>query len=125
MEAAARRYVAVMMDRTPASIAEPFWLPVHGETRIPLPALPEFVALLRARGRAPDVRTVERTERAFTDRAQALDLLRRQTWVLPDSLKDRRLQEVLDERIVERPDGRFALREAASLNVGVVTWDEA
>ncbi len=122
LEGAATTCVAVMMDRTPASIAEPFWPPVHGEPRIPLPAMPEFVALLRARGRSPEVRLVERTERAYVDRDQALGLLRRQTWVRPDSDKDRQLQALLDERVIERPDGRIALRDAPELQVGLVTW---
>ena len=47
--AAARRCVAVLMDRQPSSIADPFWPPIHGEARVALPALPEFVDLLRAR----------------------------------------------------------------------------
>jgi hypothetical protein len=111
-----------MMDRTPASVAEPFWPPVHGEPRIPLPAMPEFVSLLRARGRSPDVRLVERTERAYVDREQALGLLRRQTWVRPDGEKDRRLQALLAERSIGRPDGRIALRDAPELQIGIVTW---
>ena len=122
LEEAAVTCVAVMMDRTPASIAEPYWPPIHGEPRIPLPAMPEFVALLRARGRSPDVRVVERTERAYVDRDQALGLLRRQTWVRPDSEKDRRLRSLLDERTIERPDGRIALRDAPELQVGLITW---
>src|SRR4029077_17446814 len=88
MEASARRLcVAVMMERTPASVAEPFWRPVHGEERVPLPALPAFVELLSARGRAPEVRMVERGDRSFPDRAGAIGFLRRQTWVAVDGPK--------------------------------------
>lgn len=123
MEAATRRLcVAVMMERTPASVAEPFWPPVHGEERIPLPALPAFVDLLAARGRAPEVRMVERGDRSFPDRDAALGFLLRQTWVAPDGPKGRRLQELLDERLVARPDGTFVLRDVPDLAVGVVTW---
>jgi len=44
MEGAARRLcVAVLMERQPASVADPFWPPVHGESRVTLPALPEFL----------------------------------------------------------------------------------
>jgi CTP:molybdopterin cytidylyltransferase MocA/SAM-dependent methyltransferase len=122
LEAAAATCVAVMMDRTPASVAEPFWPPVHGEARIPLPAMPEFVALLRARGRSPEVRLVESTARSYVDRDQALGLLRRQTWVRPDGEKDRLLQALLDERTIQRPDGRIALRDVPELQIGIVTW---
>ena len=53
MEAAAERLcVAVLMERQPSSIADPFWPIVHGEERIPLPALPEFLTVLTARDRA-------------------------------------------------------------------------
>ncbi len=53
MEAATRdRCVAVLTDRSPASVADPFWPLVHGEERVPLPALPELVELLR--GPRPD-----------------------------------------------------------------------
>ncbi len=124
MEAAVRRLcVAVMMERTPASVAEPFWPPVHGQERIPLPALPAFVDLLSARGRSPEVRMVERGDRSFPDRDTALGFLRRQTWVQPDGAKDRVLQGQLDERLVPRPDGTVTLRDVPDLAVGVITWE--
>jgi CTP:molybdopterin cytidylyltransferase MocA len=123
LEAAARRLcVAVMMERTPASVAEPFWPPVHGQERIPLPALPAFVELLHARGRAPEVHMVEREDRSFPDRDGALGFLRRQTWVAVDGPKDRRLQALVDEHLVRRPDGTITLRDVPELAVGVVTW---
>ena len=123
MEAAAgRQCVAVLMDRTPASIAESFWPAVHDQSRIPLPALEEFAGLLRARGRTPEIRMVERVERTFADRDQALALLRRQTWVAPDADKDRRLQALLDDRLEELPDGGFTVRGIPGLEIGIVTW---
>jgi CTP:molybdopterin cytidylyltransferase MocA/ubiquinone/menaquinone biosynthesis C-methylase UbiE len=123
MEAAAGRLcVAVMTDRTPAALAEAYWPIVHGEARIPLPAMPAFVDLLRARGQAPEVRTVDRMERFFGSRDEALALLRRQTWVAPDGPKDRRLQAALRERIAARPDGSVSLTDAPVLQLGVATW---
>src|SRR4029079_18696050 len=51
LEAAADRLcVAVLMTRAPASAADPFWPPVHGEDRIALPALPDLLELLAAPG---------------------------------------------------------------------------
>jgi CTP:molybdopterin cytidylyltransferase MocA len=124
LEASARRLcVAVMMERTPASVAEPFWPPVHGEERIPLPALPAFVELLGARGRAPEVRMVERGDRSFPDRDGVIGFLRRQTWVAVDGPKDRRLQAMLDERLVPRPDGTVGVRDVPDLAIGLVTWE--
>ena len=123
MEAAVTRLcVAVMMERTPASVAEPFWPRVHGEPRIPLPALPEFVALLRSRGRDPVVRTVHREQRSFPDRDTALGFLRRQTWVEPDGARDRILQAELDRRMVPTADGGVTFRHIHDLVAGIVIW---
>ena len=123
MEAAATRLcVAVMMERTPASVAEAFWPAVHGEPRIPLPALPAFVDLLSARGRTPTVRTVQREPRSFPDRAGALNFLRRQTWVEPDGARDLRLQAELDRRLITMPDGTVTLRGVHDLTVSIVSW---
>ena len=56
MEAAARRLcVAVLMERAPASAAEPFWEAVHGEQRLRLPGLADFLRLLLDRGRLFEV----------------------------------------------------------------------
>ena len=123
MEAASDRLcVAILMDRTPAAAAEAFWPLVHGEERIPLPALDAFVGLLRARGREPEVRIVERSVRGYADRAAVLALLRRQTWVEPDRARDLQLQAALDERLAPQPDGTVAIAGAPSLAIGLVTW---
>ena len=55
----------MLTDRSPASVADPFWPLVHGEDRVPLPALPDLVELLRARGREPVVTVVERSPRTL------------------------------------------------------------
>ena len=65
---------------------------------------------------------VERGERSFPDRDAALGFLRRQTWVGPDGPKDRRLQALLDERLIPRPDGTVGIRDVPDLAVGIVTW---
>src|SRR5215212_8415109 len=57
---ASRQCVAMLTDRSPASVADPFWPLVHGVERVPLPAMPELEALLRARGRTPEIKRVER-----------------------------------------------------------------
>ncbi len=123
MERATRREcLAVLMERSPASAAEAFWPPVHGERRIALPALPAFVDLLAARGRDPSVEMVESSRRRWASRDEIVPFLRRQTWVEPGSVKDRRLLELLDEWLVEAPDGGFELSVAGDLRIGLVTW---
>jgi molybdenum cofactor cytidylyltransferase len=122
MEAAARRLcVAVLMERQPSSIADPFWPPIHGEEREPLPALGSFVELLRARGRDPDVRMVERRPRAFASHDELARFIRRQLWVEEGGEKDGRMLELLDAWTVEL-DGGIGLRDQRPLEVGVVTW---
>ncbi|MHB8459208.1 MAG: NTP transferase domain-containing protein [Candidatus Limnocylindrales bacterium] len=120
--AAARMCVAILMERTPAAVAEAFWPIVHGEDRIPLPALDAFVALLQARGRDPEFRIVEWSVRGYADRTVALALLRRQTWVEPGGTRDLRLQAALDERLSALPDGTVSIDGAPSLSIGLVTW---
>ncbi|TMC66457.1 MAG: class I SAM-dependent methyltransferase [Chloroflexi bacterium] len=122
MEAAARRTcVAVLMDSTPASVAAPFWPPVHGEPRVPLPAMPEFVGLLRARGREPHVAEAQREPRRFESREALEASLRRQLWIADGGEKERRYRELLDRLVVE-DDGHFGLAGQGPLPVRVVTW---
>lgn len=123
MERAARREcVAILMERNPAVIAEPFWPPLHGETRIALPALSAFVDLLRARGRTPTVDIVESSRRTWTSRAEVEAYVRRQTWVAPGSPKDARMQELLDEWVARNDDGTVEISVAEPLRVGLVAW---
>jgi len=114
--------VAILMERNPAAMAEPFWPPIHGEARIALPALPAFVDLLRARGREPTVDMVESSRRRWASRDELVPYVRRQTWVAPGSAKDRRMQELLDEWLVTNADGTVELSVAEPLRVGLVAW---
>jgi SAM-dependent methyltransferase len=122
MEGATRRLcVAVLMERQPASVADPFWPPVHGEARVALPALPEFVELLRERGRDPDVTVVQREPRTFDSRTELEGFLRRQLWIADGGDKERRYRAALEELVVER-DGGFGLRDQEPMPVGVMVW---
>src|SRR5215471_5183604 len=61
VEASARRLcVAVLVTPSPPHAAEPFWPPIHGEARVPLPSLTEFLVLLLSRGRLFDLRLCAR-----------------------------------------------------------------
>ena len=120
--ATTRECLAVLMERSPASLAEPFWPPIHGEARIALPALPAFVDLLVARGRKPEVTTLESARRRLGSRDQIEGFVRRQTWTAPGSEKDRRMHELIDEWLVQTDDGGFDLTIAHPLTVGLVAW---
>lgn len=122
MEQGARRLcVAVLMDRSPASVAEPFWPVVHGEERVPLPALGELVALLRARGRIPEERRIAWAGRTWPDDDAALDWLRSQLWIRPDSALDDRLRDAF-ERLAIRDDDGVRLPHGPRA-VALVTWE--
>jgi SAM-dependent methyltransferase len=121
LEAASRRLcVAVLFERPPTSPVDALWPEVHGEPRATLPALPELLALLAARGRPPALRLVEREPAEPGTLEELLPRARRQLWTRPGSPKDRRLVELLERR-ARRPAGRYALPTDAG-RVGVVTW---
>jgi nicotine blue oxidoreductase len=123
MERAARRLcVAMLMGRQPSAVADVFWPSVWGEERVPLPALPEFLELLRALGRSPTVEWLDRPGRRFGSRDELAGYLRRQLWVAPGSEADARFLAALEDEIVEGEDGLVGLRGQSPLPLGVVTW---
>jgi SAM-dependent methyltransferase len=122
MEAATRtRCVAMLTDRSPASVADPFWPLVHGEERVSLPALPEFVELLRARGRDPRVDIVERSLRTFDSVPALTAFLRRQLFIAEGREKDVHFRAILPEHISRR-DGGWTLTERPAGSLGIVVW---
>ena len=120
LEAASRRLcVALLMERVPASAADPFWPPVHGEERVP-PALPDAVELLTARGRNPTETRIPIEPRRFESREELEGFVRRQLWIAPDGPKERRFQAALDDLTEQTADG-WTLKGRSASNVGVVT----
>jgi hypothetical protein len=119
--ASGRSCVAVLMARVPASAADPFWPPVHGEERVPLPALPDMLELLRARGRTPETVRVPIEPRRFESRDVLEGFVRRQLWIDPAAPKERRFQAALDDLAEETADG-WSLPGREANDVGVVTW---
>lgn len=123
MEAAARRLcIAVLMDQSPASVAAPFWPLVHGQTRVPLPALPQLVELLAARGSEPRVIHVTSERRRWSDRDELIAFLRRQLWTAPGSPADARLLASLNEMVAVDDDGTISIPAAPTLAIGIVNW---
>jgi hypothetical protein len=121
MEASAgRRCVAMLTQPSPPHLAERFWPPIHGEPRVPLPALAEFLVLLLARGRLFDLRIVEREAMSHGDPHAPLAWLYQQLFVGPDTAKGQRLAALAREAITER-EGRWAL-SWDPVPLGIVTW---
>lgn len=122
LEVAPRRMcVAILTDHSPASVADAFWPLVHGEERVALPALPELVEVLQARGRSPIVTRVPRPPRTFDSRDALAAFLRRQLFIRERGEKASRFQAVLGERVMER-DGGWTLADPPAGEIGLVTW---
>ena len=129
LEGTARRLcVAVLMDRMPASAADPFWPLVHGEARLSLPALPDFIDLLAARGRVVSVHRITGEARRFDTREALEGFVRRQLWIDVAGPKESRFQAALDELAIRvgdgrgRDDGGWTIRDRAPVDTGFVTW---
>jgi methyltransferase family protein len=121
MEASARRLcVAVLVTPSPPHPAEKFWPPIHGEARVSLPALTEFLVLLLARGRLFELRLCEREPFTHADQDGPFRWLYQQLFVAPDTVKGRRLASLAREAITSR-GGRWAL-SWDPVPVGIVTW---
>jgi SAM-dependent methyltransferase len=122
MEASARRLcVAVLLEDSPAARFAPFFQAAHGEARILLPALGDFLALLLARGRLFEVSLSERGAMRFPAVEDALGMIRRQTWTQPGSEKDHRA-EAAARAALAQSDGGFNFDGRPS-RVGVVSWE--
>lgn len=119
-QAARRRCVAVMGQSAMTTIASLYWERIHGEERISLPALPELLVLLVARGRLPSVRLVSRPPVSFESVDEALAMARRQLWLREGSQKDERLRAMLADDLDESA-GRYAF-EWEPTRVGIVSW---
>lgn len=115
--ATSKRCFASMMDRAPSSGFERLWLEVHGEERISLPAMREFIHLLLARGVAPDVHIYKRDVHQHTP-DEIRRSARRRLWLSEDSEKDQKLQRLLDDAFASGTE-RFERRSVVSL----ISWE--
>lgn len=121
LEAHTRRLCAVMLyDRTPLMYFAPLWDLVHGEPRVQLPGLREFMALLFARGKAPSLTTITLPQRGFEDVETLHRASRRPLWVLPDTPEDERLARAVRDLAVPVEGGVGLTSQPRVLSL--VTW---
>jgi SAM-dependent methyltransferase len=120
--ATARLCVAMLTDRSPASVADPFWPVVHGMERVPLPALPDLAELLRARGREIRIQEVERAPRTFDSFDGLATFVRRQLWIADDGAKERRFRDALAGMARELDDDGWTLATPPVGAIGILTW---
>jgi len=118
--AAARRCVAVLGESAMTTVATLFWKEIHDEPRVRLPALPELLDLLAARGRSPQVRYVERVPPTFASLDEAIEMARRQLWLRRSSSKDFKMRHLVADTVTES-DGHFAFEWSPS-KIGIVSW---
>jgi hypothetical protein len=115
MEAhASRMCVAVMFERAPISEWAPLWRAVHGEDRILLPGMGEFVSLLFARGRTPEIRLLSLAPRTYESRERPI-------WVLEGSAEDAKLARAVSELAVDVPGG--VVLNPGPRRLGIITWE--
>ena len=120
-EAQARQgCVAVLGESAMQTAATLFWERIHGEPRVRLPALPELLVLLAARGRSPEVTLVDRTPPTFANAEDAHAMARRQLWLKEGSAKEGELRDMVSQTATQR-DGRFAF-EWTPTRIGIVSW---
>ena len=123
-EACARRHcVAVVGEGAMTTAAALLWEPIHGEQRVALPALPELITLLLARGRLPTVGLAERQPPAMASLDELIDATRRQLWVRTGSAKDERLVALVTQQATEGEPG-WAL-DWRPTRIGIVAWEPA
>lgn len=121
MEASARRLcVAVLLSESPAAQAARLWPAVHGVERNLLPALPEFLTLLLARGKLFSVWLGERQAPSYASLENIEGFALNQLFVEKDGPGAAKLRAALPALAKER-DGRFYLSDRAT-PLGVVTW---
>ena len=116
------RLLVLMFVDSPQSELTELWRTIHGEERITLPALPDLLRVLWEMEIFPDLEMVGTQQpRTFDDREQALEQLRQRLYALPGTERDRRLEEALEEMLVESQDG-LVVRNSKLRRQGLLSW---
>ena len=123
LESHATDRVLILADmESPQAIFSPLWEAVHEEERINSPAIPELLSVLWESGIYPDSEMFEPTfGETAPNREGALQMLRRMFNVLAHTEKDQRLQAIMDELVVQTPDG-LAIKGAGLRRQGLISW---
>ena len=122
LEEHAGRVLVVMYQAPPQSQIYPLWELVHGEPRLALPSLPEFLEVLGQLGIGPEIEVVHtERNRGFDSVETAKEQLARRLYVSPGSAEMERLEAVLPQ-VLEEKNGVFLIKGATPLEPRVVSW---
>jgi len=117
-----RRVMILMFHRPVPPNMHPLWAPVYGETRLETPALAHLERLLSEMGiRHEKTMLPERPDRGYADFDSALQTATRRLFLEPGGERQKRLEQVLRESLVETPRG-LQLSWAEPMLPGLVTW---
>ena len=122
LEEHAHRVLVVMYQAPPQSQIYPLWEPVHGEPRLPLPSLPEFLEVLGELGIEPEIEVVHtERNRGYDSMESAKEQLTGRLYVTPGSVEMERLEALLPQ-VLEEKDGGFSIKGSIPLEPSVVSW---
>lgn len=119
----ARSRVAIVsyMESPQAHLAA-LWEPVHGDTRINLPALPELVNVLWEMDIYPDVDMMPHRRRSpFESPEAALDQIARRLFIGGNPVREERLRAALPDYLEPTSDG-YVIRGSKPARQGIVHW---
>ena len=119
---AREKIMVVLFDSSPQASIYPIWQRVHGEDRLPLPALPEFLEVLAELGIDPAVEMLPPHQaRGFDSHDHALEELARRLYLAPGSREMAELQSVLPG-LLEEIDGALTIKGSQPHQPALVSW---
>ena len=123
LETHARETVlAVLFDSSPQASIYPVWRQVHGEERLRLPALSEFLEVLSELGVDPAVELLPpQHARGFDSQDHALEELTRRLYLAPASPEAADLEFALPG-LLEEVDGALTIKGSQPHQPALVSW---
>ncbi|MDE2781032.1 MAG: class I SAM-dependent methyltransferase [Chloroflexota bacterium] len=123
LDSHARRLVLVILMRTPPrSQVQHIWEAVHGEPRLSMPTVPQFLPVLDELGIRPEIAALpDRPPHEFASREAAIAGIAPQLYVEPGTEEMQRLEQFLDRSLQEQ-DGVWRLEGAQPVRNCIVSW---
>ena len=116
------RVLVVIFKAPPQSQTYALWKHLHGEERLPLPALPQFEEVLQDLGIDAQVEMLPSPGvRGFDSPQEAIEQLSRRLYLAPGTPKSTLMEEMLPD-LLEEVDGTFRIRGAQPLEPVLVWW---